>query len=105
MDWMAEPPNVAKPQDEAIAEQLAKTAADLRTLGEQLGAISHTAPKEISLRRAKVTFLVAVASAALVGWFLWDHWHSLVVAFAPLIWIVGHSLRWRRSVRPRNEQP
>jgi len=102
---MAEPPHVAKPQEDPIAEQLAKTAADLRTLGEQLGAISHTAPKEISPRRAKITFLFVVAFAALIAWFLWDHWHSLVVAFAPLIWIIGHSLRWRRSVRPRDEQP
>ena len=102
---MAEPPNTAKPQTDEIAAQLTKTAADLRTLGEQLGAISHTAPKEISPRRAKVTFLLVVAFSALIGWFLWDHWHSLVVAFAPLIWIVGHSLRWRRSARSRDEQP
>jgi hypothetical protein len=44
----------------------------------------------MSVRRARITFFVVVAIAALVGWFLWEHWHSLLVATAPLIWIFVH---------------
>jgi integrase len=33
---------------------------------------------------------VVVGGTAL-GWFVWDHRHSLFLAFAPLVWIVGHA--------------
>jgi Flp pilus assembly protein TadB len=100
---MAEPTPVAKPSTEEVAEQLAKTTADLRTLGEQLGAIPHASSRVMTLRRARIIFLLVVVVAMLVGWFLWEQWHSLLAAFAPLVWIVGHSLRWRRRRRSFDE--
>jgi hypothetical protein len=57
----------------------------------------------MTLRRARITFLLVVVFAVLLGWFLWAQWHSLLVAFAPLVWIVGHSLRWRQKWRTRDE--
>jgi hypothetical protein len=101
---MAQPPP-ARPRAEEIEEQLAKTVADLQTLGEQLGVTPRSSPRVISLQRARVTFLIVVALAALIGWLLWEHWHSLPVATAPLIWIIGHSLRWRRNTLPPDRQP
>jgi Flp pilus assembly protein TadB len=86
-----------------LAEQLAKTTADLQTLGEQFGALGPTWPKVISLRRARITFVFVLLAAALVGWLIWEHWHSLLVAFAPLIWIFGHGFRWHRNSRSRPE--
>lgn len=101
---MAEPSPIAKPSNEELAQQLDKTAADLRTLGEQLGAIPRSSPKVMSLRRARITFLVVVAVAAFVGWFLWEHWHSLWVATAPLLWIFWRGWRWRRKTPPQDGQ-
>ena len=100
---MAKPAPVPKPDppQQRLAEQLAKTTADLQTVGEQLGAPGPTGPKIISVRRARVTFVFVLLAAALVGWLVWEHWHSLLVAFAPLIWIFGHGFRWRRNARPR----
>jgi Flp pilus assembly protein TadB len=98
-DTLADLPPQSDRQAEQLAEQFARTAADLRTLGEELGAIAHSEPKMVSLRRARFTFLVAVAVAALVGWLVWAHWHSLLAAFAPLIWVAGHGFRLRRTGR------
>src|SRR5215831_11851523 len=81
MDAMVEPPSSkAKPDD--IATQLDRTAADLRTLAEQLGAVRPGPPRVVSPRRAKITFAVVVALAALVCWLVWEHWHSLRAAAA-----------------------
>jgi Flp pilus assembly protein TadB len=95
---MDESPTPAKPP--AIAEQLEKTEADLRTLAESLGAIpSGSTPKTISPRTARITFLVLAGFAALVAWFIWDHWHSLLAATAPIIWIFVSGWRWRRRAQ------
>src|SRR5262249_40218334 len=51
-DAMTEQPPSSKPQREDIAQQLEKTAADLRTLAEQLGAVPPGGPKPVSPRRA-----------------------------------------------------
>jgi hypothetical protein len=102
-DAMAEQPPAAKPPAEEMAAQLAKTEADLRTLGEQLGAIPHSPAKAMSQRRARGTFLVVVAIATLVAWFLWGHWHSVLVATLPLLWIFHSGWRWHRNTRPRDD--
>jgi hypothetical protein len=95
---MTEQPPSQTPESEQLAQQLARTAADLRTLAEQLGAIPPGPAKVYSLRRARVTFAVVVAVASLAGWFIWSHWHSLWVALAPLVWIFGHGWRLHRNV-------
>jgi hypothetical protein len=97
------PPTRPEGEPPGLAEQLARTAADLRVLGEQLGAIPHAEPKTMTLRRARITFAFVVAIAALIGWFVWANWHSLLAAFAPLIWVAGHGYRMRRSTRTRND--
>ena len=96
---MTEEQPAAKASSDAIAKQLDKTAEELRTLGEQLGAIEHTQPKEMTLRRARITSLVVVTVALLIAWLIWSHWHSLLAATAPLIWIFWHArrLHQRRS--------
>jgi hypothetical protein len=99
------PPAKSEAQPPGLAEQLTRTTGDLRVLGEQLGAIPHAEPKTMTPRRARVTFAFVVAIAALVGWFVWVHWHSLLAAFAPLIWVAGHGYRMRRSARTRNDGP
>ena len=95
---MAEPPT----QPDLIGSQLEKTAADLRTLAEQLGAIppgSQTPP-----RNAVPAFLVVLALAALASWYLWSHWHSLLGAVAPLVWIFAAGWRWRRRLAQARER-
>ena len=101
---MTEPPPSAKPQPADIARQLDKTAADLRTLAEQLGAVRPGSSKPVSPRRATMTFVTVVVLAILAAWFIWDHWHSLLAATAPLIWIFGHGWRWRRRTTAADEQ-
>jgi len=95
---MTESPPSPKPQPEDIAAQLERTAADLRTLGEQLGAVQPGGSAPMTRRRATVMFTVTVAVALLVAWFIWTHWHSVLAAAAPLLWIFGHGWRWRRRV-------
>ena len=102
---MAEPPPSPKPPPEDIARQLDRTAADLRTLAEQLGAVRPGAPATVSRQRAAVTFAVVVVLAMLAAWFIWDHWHSLLAATAPLIWILGHGRRLHRRSSPNDEKP
>ena|SRR5215470_3989283 len=94
MDAMVDPRS-SNAQPDEVGRQLDKTAADLRTLAEQLGAIPDGSPRAISPRRAKITFAVVVALAVLGSWFVWAHWHSLLAAAAPLIWIFVHAWRWR----------
>ena len=102
MDEKPSPPH-ARPDQ--IASQLEKTAADLKVLGEQLGAIPPgSAAKAESQRQATFAFVGVVAVAGLAGWFIWDHWHSLLAATAPLIWIFAHGWRWRRRTQRNNEQ-
>ena len=103
MNGMADdpPPRQASPSE--VGRQLEKTAADLRTLAEQLGAIPPGPAKQISQRRATITFVAVIALAALTAWFIWDHWHSLLAATAPLIWIFVHGWRWRRRTQRSNE--
>ena len=96
---MVDPPTTESSDSQAVAQQLAETAADLRALGEQIGAIPPGTQKEYSVRRAKVTFAIVVALAVLVGWFVWSHWHSLWVAFAPLVWIFWRGWRFQRRTR------
>jgi hypothetical protein len=91
-------PIPAKPDE--IASQLEKTATDLKVLGEQLGAIPPgSSPRIVSQRQATIVFAGVVAVAALVAWFIWDHWHSVLAAIAPLIWIFVHGWRWRRRTQ------
>jgi hypothetical protein len=92
-------PRQASPTE--VARQLDKTAADLRTLAEQLGAIPPGPAKPVSQRRATITFVAVIALAALTAWFIWDHWHSILAATAPLIWIFVHG--WRHSRRRRRD--
>lgn len=101
---MTEPPSPKARPDE-IADQLDKTAADLRTLGEQLGAIPVGPPRTVSRRRAQITFAAVVGLAALVAWFIWDQWHSLLPALAPLVWIFWRGWRWRHRALQREPQP
>jgi hypothetical protein len=91
------PPGQASPTE--VGRQLEKTAADLRTLAEQLGAIAPGPAKPISQRRATITFVAVVGLAALAAWFIWDHWHSILAATAPLIWIFAHGWRHTRKAR------
>jgi len=65
------PPPLDQGQPDGVAGQLAKTAADLRVLGEQLGAIPRSAPIVVTPRRMWLTFALVVALAALGAWFLW----------------------------------
>lgn len=51
------------------------------------------------MRRAWLTFSFVAGLAALVSWVVWSHWHSLLVAFLPLVWIFGHG--WRAQRRRR----
>jgi hypothetical protein len=97
----ADPPGEAQPAD--IAQQLERTTADLRTLAEQLGAIPPgSATKVVSQRQATITFVAVVALAALAAWFIWDHWHSLLAATAPIIWVFVHGWRHRRRQLQRD---
>lgn len=95
------PPTDASNQE--LGQQLERTAADLRVLGEQLGAVPPGGSKVYSVQRARLTFAIVVAFAALVGWFAWSHWHSLLVALAPLVWIFGRG--WRMQRRRRQIDP
>jgi len=96
---MTEPPSS---DSQAVAEQLAKTAADLRVLGEQIGAVPPGTQKEYSVQRARVTFAIVVGLAALVGWVVWSRWHSLWVAVAPLVWIFWRGWRFQRLARAKD---
>jgi hypothetical protein len=95
---MAETPPPSDPPE--ISAQLEKTAADLRTLAEELGAIP-VGSKPISPRTARLTLVAVVCLAGLVSWFIWNHWHSLLAATAPVIWIFVHGWRWRRRAQQR----
>jgi hypothetical protein len=97
---VAEPP-IPEESDKALGEQLARTGADIRALGEQLGAIAPGEAKEYSLRRARITLVVVVAVATFVGWLLWSHWHALWVFLAPLVWIFVSGWRHQRRLRSR----
>jgi hypothetical protein len=80
-----------------VAEQLQRTFADLEVLGESVGALPVGSAPRVASRRERITSSVVVlVGAAAVSWFVWDYWHSVFAAFAPLVWIVGYSLRWRR---------
>src|SRR5262249_1298399 len=83
---------------EEVRAQLDKTVEDLRTLAVQIGAVEPGAPREMTVRRARITFAVVVVLAVLACWVVWQAWHSLLAAAAPLIWIFGHGWRWRRRV-------
>jgi len=101
---MPEPTPSRRAQAEDVGRQLETTAGDLRALAEQVGAIPPgTAPRTISPRRAQVTFAAVVTLAALAGWFVWEHWHSLLAATAPLIWVAAHGWRLRRRVASPEE--
>ena len=99
---MAEPSSSEPADSQALAQQLERTEADLRALGEQLGAVPPGGGKAYSVRRARVTLAIVAALAALVGWFAWTHWHSLLVAFAPLVWIFWRG--WRYHARSRTRE-
>ena len=99
---MTEPPVPQESDNQELAEGLAKAGADLRALGEQLGAVAPGEAKVYSIRRARITLLVAAALATLVGWLLWSHWHAFWVFLAPLIWIFGSA--WRHQRRLRSER-
>jgi len=93
-----DPSGDAQPAD--IIQQLERTAGDLRTLAEQLGAIPPgSRPKVVSQRQATITFVAVAAVAALAAWFIWNHWHSLLAATAPIIWVFAHGWRRRRRAQ------
>jgi hypothetical protein len=102
---VGEKPPPGDPIPDEIAPQLAKTAADLRALGEQLGAIPPgSAAPTVSQRQAKLVFVGVVAVAGLAAWFIWGHWHSVIAATAPLIWIFAHGWRWRRRAQQSDKR-
>ena len=96
-----EPPSTEPSDNEPLAEQLERTAADLRLLGEHVGAVPAGSGKTYSIRRARVTFAIVVALAVLIGWLMWSHWHSLWVALAPLVWIFWRGWRFQRRTRSK----
>ena len=98
---VANPPVPDESDKQALAEQLARTGADVRALGEQLGAIAPGEAKEYSLRRARITLVGVAALAVLIGWLLWSHWHALWVFLAPLVWIFVSGWRHQRRLRSR----
>jgi hypothetical protein len=101
---MTEPDTPDVSDDQAPAEQLARTGADIRALGEHLGAVPPGGPKVYSLRRARITLVVTVALATLVGWLLWSHWHAFWVLLAPLIWIFNSGWRHQRRLRSQGSR-
>lgn len=82
-------------KNDDVAAQLQRTFADLRTLGESVGAVPIGAPSAASRRRLWTSTIVVGVAAAATGWFIWDYWHSLFALVAPLVWIVGRSRRRR----------
>ena len=101
---MNEPSSAGAKPDE-IASQLEKTEADLRVLAEQLGAIPPGSKAQpVSPRQATIVFVGVIAAAGLAAWLIWNHWHSLFAAAAPLIWIFAHGWRrYRRSQRNKSQ--
>lgn len=92
---MTEPPSREASDLQPVAQELAKTAADIRVLGEQLGAVPPGEPKVYSLQRAWLTFAVVIVAAVLVGWLIWSHGHALLGLLLPLVWIFAHAWRFR----------
>jgi uncharacterized membrane protein YdbT with pleckstrin-like domain len=87
------------------AAQLERTFADLRSLAETVGAVPAGSATRVATRRQLVaTSVVSFVVVAAICWFIWDHWHSVVALVAPLVWIIGHSLRWRRGRKPVLEE-
>jgi hypothetical protein len=99
---VTEPRSTDASDNQALPEQLAKTAADLRVLGEQLGAVPPGEPKVYSLQRARFTFGVVIVLAVLVGWLIWSHGHALLGLFLPLVWIFAHAWRFQRRENSRS---
>jgi hypothetical protein len=95
--FMADTPESAEVRGGDVSEQLQRTFADLQALGESVGALpAGSAPRVASRRELITTSVIVLVGAVALSWFVWDHWHSVFAAIAPLVWIVGHSLRWRR---------
>jgi len=101
---VTEPPAPETPDDQTLADQLTRTSADIRALGEQLGAVQPGEPPVYSLRRARITLVVIAVLATLVGWLLWSHWHALWVFVAPLVWIFVSGWRHQRRLRARGRR-
>jgi hypothetical protein len=94
---MADTPKSTDVRSGDVSEQLQRTIADLQALGESVGALpAGSTPRVASRRELIATSVVMLVGAVLLSWFVWVHWHSVFAAIAPLVWIVGHSLRWRR---------
>jgi hypothetical protein len=87
------------PEPARIEEQLARTAEDLHALAEAIGAVPPGEVKSMSLRTARITFAAVVVVAALVSFWLWSHWHSVLLTLAPLIWIFESARRWHKRTR------
>jgi len=92
------------PDYQTPAEQLTRMNADLRALGERLGAVPPGEPTVYSLRRARITLVVSAVLATLVGWILWSHWHALWILLAPLVWIFVSGWRHQRRLRSRGRR-
>jgi hypothetical protein len=91
---------------EDLTRQLERTVSDLRTLAETMGAVpGGSAPRAATRRQMIVSSVVLFIVVAAVSWFIWEHWHSVVALGAPLVWVVSHSLRWRRGRRPVLTEP
>jgi hypothetical protein len=103
MAVVTEPPAPESPDNQTPAEQLARMGADVRALGEQLGAVAPGDPT-VSLRRARITLVVTAVLATLVGWLLWSHWHALWVFLAPLVWIFVSGWRHQRRLRSQGRR-
>jgi hypothetical protein len=84
-----------------LAAQLERAATDLHALAETIGAVPAGSALRVATRRQLiVSSVVTVILVVAVSWFILRHWHSLVALVAPLVWVVSHSIRWRRGRRP-----
>jgi hypothetical protein len=97
---MADIPGPTDGQQPAPSDaQLARTAEELRALAERIGAVPPGKPRVMSLRTARITFVAVVTAAGLASYWLWNHWHSVLLTLAPLIWILESGRRWRKRGR------
>jgi hypothetical protein len=100
MTPMSDKTGAARGPDPAqIEEQLARTTEDLHALAEAIGAVPPGEPKVMSLRTARITLVAVVAGAGLASYWLWSHWHSVLLTLVPLIWIFASGRRWRKRAR------
>jgi hypothetical protein len=106
MTPMADTPGAAGgPEPARIDEQLARTAEDLHALAEAIGAVPPGEPKVMSLRTARITLVAVAVGAGLASYWLWNHWHSVLLTLAPVVFIFASGRRWRKRARDPGAGP